>query len=162
MWLSTFPLVWTMEANSVLIHAPQYVPIRYENTTTTTIPKPCSFTPKKLCGLEAEITASAAIFKSPVVPFYNRYIDVNHSSRTHKENADSPTLKPTGIDSPEASSRCNCLMDILNHMGVYISIDSLTYDSVVRAPRMIHDTKVSQDSTTYVIIQCLTDSSPGN
>ena len=62
--------------------------------------RPCSVTPRKLCGWALERMASMAIWTPPSVPF----------------------LKPTGMDRPEASSRC-------------------TWLSVVRAPMAPQDTR---------------------
>src|SRR5262252_1404940 len=61
---------------------------------------PCSVTPRNWCGCVAARTASMAICTPPSVPF----------------------LKPTGIERPDASSRC-------------------TWLSVVRAPMAPHETR---------------------
>src|SRR5207302_11305244 len=58
---------------------------------STIAARPCSVTPMKLCGCDAARTASMAICTLPSVPFLN----------------------PTGTDSPEASSRCTWLSDVV-------------------------------------------------
>eukprot|EP00659_Diplonema_papillatum_P004813 gene4812-biopygen4730 len=70
---------------------------------------PCLVTDKKLCGCFAARTASTAMPTSPPVPFLN----------------------PTGIDSPDASSRWIC-------------------DSVVLAPIAPHDTKSAKNCGVIV------------
>jgi hypothetical protein len=62
--------------------------------------RPCRLMPRKLCGRDAEMMALIAASRSPSVAF----------------------LKPTGVDSPLAISRCVC-------------------DSEVRAPMAVHDTR---------------------